>query len=53
METFTGKRHYTRPTPPPLVCLCSPPLAHPLINFGECYVCRRKPMALIEQSVFG
>ena len=53
METFTGKRHYTRPTPPPLVCLCTPPLADPGRDFGECPACRRKPMALIQQSVFG
>ena len=48
---LTGRPLWDRQ--PPLVCLCTPPLAHPDINFGECYICRRKPIALIEASVIG
>ena len=37
----------------PLVCLCPERPTDPGANFGECPACRRKPMALLEQSVFG
>ena len=38
---------------PPLVCLCHHTEAEPGRDFGECPSCRRKPIALLEASVFG
>lgn len=34
----------------PLVCVCPTPQADPRINFGECAICRRKPLALMTVS---
>lgn len=31
----------------PLVCVCSEPDADPRVNFGECSICRRKPLSLM------
>jgi len=31
----------------PLVCVCLIPQADLRINFGECAICRRKPLALM------
>lgn len=34
----------------PLVCVCPEPQADLRVNFGECAVCRRKPLALMGRS---
>lgn len=31
----------------PLVCVCETPDADPARDFGECSICRRKPLALM------
>lgn len=31
----------------PLVCVCTEPAADPARNFGECAICKRKPLALM------
>ena len=34
----------------PMICICPVPDADPARNFGECFRCRRKPLALMAVS---
>lgn len=34
----------------PLVCVCPVPLADPAVQFGQCRICFRKPVALFSPA---